>query len=66
MCAFVNGTSPDKGLTVKATRVTLSPETNGTCTQGFRAPAADIRFTAWRLLPICVRDSSGSCRTSPA
>ncbi len=38
MCAFVNGTSTDKGLTVKATRVALSPETNGTCTNGFRRP----------------------------
>lgn len=38
MCAFVNGTSPDKGLTVKATRIALSPETNGKCTNGFRGP----------------------------
>jgi hypothetical protein len=39
MCAFVNGTSADKGLTVKATRVALTPETNGTCTNGFRRPS---------------------------
>ena len=38
MCAFVNGTSTDKGVTVKATRIALSPETNGVCTSGFRGP----------------------------
>lgn len=35
-CAFVNGTSADKGASVKATRIALSPETNGKCTNGFR------------------------------
>ncbi len=40
MCAFVNGTSTDKGLTVKATRVALTPETKGTCTSGFRRPGS--------------------------
>ena len=38
MCAFVNGTSADKGVTVKASRIALSTETNGTCTSGFRRP----------------------------
>jgi hypothetical protein len=38
LCAFVNGTSTDKGVTVKATRVALSPKTNGACTNGFRGP----------------------------
>lgn len=38
MCAFVNGTSADKGLTVKATNVALTPETKGTCTSTFRRP----------------------------
>lgn len=37
-CAFVRGTSADKGVTVKATDIALSPETNGTCTAGFRRP----------------------------
>ena len=37
-CAFVNGTSADKGASVKATRVVLSPETSGKRTNGFRAP----------------------------
>lgn len=39
MCAFVNGTSADKGITVKAGRVALTPEKNGTCTNGFRRPS---------------------------
>lgn len=38
MCAFVNGTSTDKGASVKATRIALSPETNRKCTNGFRLP----------------------------
>ena len=38
MCAFVRGTSADKGVTVKATDITLSPETNGACSGGFRRP----------------------------
>lgn len=37
MCAFVRGTSADKGLTVKATNIALTPETNGACV-GFRRP----------------------------
>ena len=37
-CAFVRGTSTDKGKTVKATDVSLTPEANGTCTSGFRRP----------------------------
>ena len=40
MCAFVNGTSTDKGVTVKATRIALTPETKGTCTNGFRRPGS--------------------------
>ncbi len=40
MCAFVRGTSPDKGLTVKATNIALTPETNGKCASGFRRPGA--------------------------
>jgi Domain of unknown function (DUF5666) len=36
MCAFVRGTSTDKGVTVKASNVALTPETNGSCTNGFR------------------------------
>ncbi|HLX19009.1 MAG TPA: DUF5666 domain-containing protein [Gaiellaceae bacterium] len=39
-CAFVFGSSTDKGVTVKATRVQLSPEQNGTCTAGFRRPGS--------------------------
>ena len=35
MCAFVQGTSADKGVTVKATDIALTPETNGQCV-GFR------------------------------
>lgn len=38
MCAFVRGASADKGKTVKATDVSLTPETNGKCTNGFRGP----------------------------
>jgi hypothetical protein len=38
MCAFVRGTSTDKGVTVKATSVALTLEANGTCTNGFRTP----------------------------
>ena len=38
-CAFVNGTSANKGVTVTATRIALSAETNGTCTNGFRRPS---------------------------
>jgi len=38
MCAFVQGTSADKGKTVKATSVALSAETKGTCTSTFRRP----------------------------
>lgn len=36
MCAFVRGTSPDKGVTVKATDVSLTPEIKGACTFGGR------------------------------
>jgi hypothetical protein len=32
LCAFVQGTSSDKGVTVKATSIALAPETNGACT----------------------------------
>jgi hypothetical protein len=39
-CAFVRGTSPDKGKTVKATDVALTPERNGKCTTGFRRPGS--------------------------
>ena len=35
-CAFVRGTSPDKGVTVKASSIAITPERNGTCTNGFR------------------------------
>lgn len=35
-CAFVRGTSTDKGVTVKATNVAITPERNGSCTNGFR------------------------------
>jgi hypothetical protein len=38
MCAFVQGTSTDKGKTVKAASVALSAETKGTCTSTFRRP----------------------------
>jgi len=31
LCAFVQGTSTDKGVTVTAARVSLTPETNGSC-----------------------------------
>lgn len=37
-CAFVRGTSTDKGVTVKATDVSLTTEVNGACTTGFRRP----------------------------
>lgn len=39
-CAFVRGTSTDKGKTVEATDVALTPEANGTCTPGFRRPGS--------------------------
>jgi Domain of unknown function (DUF5666) len=39
-CAFVRGTSNDKGKTVKATDITISPETGGKCTNGFRRPGS--------------------------
>jgi hypothetical protein len=39
-CAFVRGTSADKGITVKATNVAITPETKGTCTSGFRRPGS--------------------------
>lgn len=35
-CAFVRGTSTDKGETVKATDIAISLEVNGKCTNGFR------------------------------
>jgi hypothetical protein len=35
-CAFVNGTSTDKGVTVKATDVRLTQPVKGSCTFGFR------------------------------
>lgn len=38
MCAFVQGTSADKGKTVKAASVALSAETKGKCTRTFRRP----------------------------
>lgn len=38
MCAFVRGTSTDKGETVQATDVSLTPERSGTCTSRFRRP----------------------------
>jgi len=38
MCAFVRGASSDKGVTVKATDVALTPERNGSCSGGFRVP----------------------------
>jgi hypothetical protein len=37
-CAFVNGTSTDKGKTVKATTIALTPKVNGACNAGFRRP----------------------------
>jgi len=40
MCAFVRGASADKGITVKATNIALTPETNGKCASGFRRPGA--------------------------
>lgn len=39
-CAFVRGTSADKGVTVKATDVAITPERNGSCTTGFRRPGS--------------------------
>jgi hypothetical protein len=36
LCAFVYGTSTDKGVTVKAQRIMLSRQVGGTCTNGFR------------------------------
>lgn len=39
MCAFVRGTSSDKGVTVKATDVSLTPEIKGACTTGFQRPS---------------------------
>jgi len=39
-CAFVRGSSTDKGKTVTATDVALTPEANGTCTAGFRRPGS--------------------------
>jgi len=39
-CAFVRGTSTDKGETVKATDVALTPERNGSCATGFRRPGS--------------------------
>lgn len=36
MCAFVDGTSTDKGVTIKAQTIMLSKQTRGTCTNGFR------------------------------
>ena len=33
LCAFVRGTSSDKGVTVKATNISLAPQTNGACTR---------------------------------
>jgi len=39
-CAFVRGTSTDKGKTVKATDVSLTPEHNGSCSSGFRRPGS--------------------------
>ena len=35
-CAFVNGTSTDKGVTVTAQSVRLSQPRNGSCTFGGR------------------------------
>jgi hypothetical protein len=40
-CAFVQGTSTDKGKTVKATQIALTPRTSSGCTFGFgRRPPA--------------------------
>lgn len=39
-CAFVGGTSTDKGITIHATTVSLSPPTNGSCTTPQRTPRA--------------------------
>lgn len=39
-CAFVRGTSTDKGVTVKAAEISITPETNGSCTTGFRPPGS--------------------------
>ncbi len=39
-CAFVRGASPDRGKTVKATDVALTPERNGSCANGFRRPGS--------------------------
>lgn len=39
-CAFVRGTSADKGITVLATNINLSPPTNGSCTTPQRTPRA--------------------------
>jgi hypothetical protein len=36
LCAFVRGTSPDKGVTVKAQSISLSQPTATGCTTGFR------------------------------
>jgi len=36
LCAFVQGTSTDKGVTVEAASIALSPKTKGACTNGFR------------------------------
>ena len=36
MCAFVNGTSTNKGVTVTASNVSLSKPVSGSCTFGFR------------------------------
>ena len=41
LCAFVNGTSTDKGVTVEAQRVALTPKVNGACNAGFRRPGAN-------------------------
>jgi Domain of unknown function (DUF5666) len=38
MCAFVRGTSTDKGVKVKAQNVSLSKPTKTGCTSGFRRP----------------------------
>jgi hypothetical protein len=35
-CAFVRGTSSDKGVTVTAESISLTKQTNGACTTGFR------------------------------
>lgn len=37
-CAFVQGTSTDKGVTVKATSISLTEQRNGSCTFGRRTP----------------------------